>query len=59
MADAVAYLSRVADDAGMDEICADLLVIEKRLASKAEADSSTGSGFSESAQGKSRKRNIR
>jgi hypothetical protein len=37
MADAVAYLSRVADDAGMDEICADLLVIEKRLASKAEA----------------------
>ena len=32
MADAVTYLSRVADEAGMDEISADLLSICKRLA---------------------------
>ena len=31
MADAVTYLSRVADEAGMDQISADLLSIRKRL----------------------------
>jgi hypothetical protein len=33
MADAVTYLSRVADDAGLDSISADLMSIKKRLAS--------------------------
>jgi len=32
MADAVAYLSRVAEDAGMNDISADLLAIKRRLA---------------------------
>jgi hypothetical protein len=35
MADAVTYLSRVADGAGMDQISADLLSIRRRLAREA------------------------
>jgi hypothetical protein len=42
MADALTYLSRVADRAGMVEISADLLSIRKRLALKAK-DRSFGS----------------
>jgi hypothetical protein len=36
MADAVTYLSRVADGAGMDTISADLLSIGERLAQEAQ-----------------------
>jgi hypothetical protein len=36
MADAVTYLSRVADDAGLDRISADLLSIRRRLHVEAE-----------------------
>jgi voltage-gated potassium channel Kch len=35
MADAVAYLSRVADDAGLGDISADLRTIRRRLVCKA------------------------
>jgi hypothetical protein len=40
MADAVTYLSRVADRAGMEKISADLRSIKKRLALKAKDGSS-------------------
>jgi hypothetical protein len=40
MADAVMYLSRIADRAGMDEISADLRSIRKRLALKANSERS-------------------
>ena len=39
MADAVTYLSRVADDAVLRDISADLLTIRKRLVRKAERKS--------------------
>jgi hypothetical protein len=38
MADAVAYLSRVADRAGMEEISADLTSIRERLALEAKSE---------------------
>jgi hypothetical protein len=39
MADAVTYLSRVAKDAGMRKISAELLLIRKRLAQEADGTS--------------------
>jgi hypothetical protein len=40
MADAVTYLSRVADSAGMDAISADLLSIREKLALEARSSTS-------------------
>jgi hypothetical protein len=44
MADAVTYLSRVADGAGMNTISADLLSIRDRLAQEAQASTSVTEG---------------
>jgi hypothetical protein len=41
MADAVKYLSRVADEVGMDQISADLLSIRRRLAREAKSSKSS------------------
>lgn len=44
MADAVTYLSRVADGAGMDAISADLLSIRERLTQEARGSMSVAAG---------------
>jgi hypothetical protein len=44
MADAVTYLSRVADGAGMDRISADLLSIRERLVQEALGSTSAAAG---------------
>ena len=44
MADAVTYLSRLADDAGMDEISADLLSIHDRLVQESRGSTPTATG---------------
>ena len=46
MADALAYLSRVADGAGMDAISTDLLSIRERLLREARGDTSIAAGCS-------------
>jgi len=44
MADALAYLCRVADGAGMDAISADLLSIRERLLQEAQGSRSSAAG---------------
>jgi len=44
MADAVTYLSRVADNAGMDAISTDLLSIRERLTQGAQGSTSVAAG---------------